>query len=98
MATTPEGRVKQKVRAWLKAHGVWFFVPVSNGMGAHGIPDFICCYAGRFIGVECKAPGKRGNTSPLQDQQIEAIQHAGGIAIVVDDAEQLNTLLAGVVT
>jgi len=96
MATTPEGRVKTKVRAWLKSHGYWFFQPVSNGMGAHGIPDFICCFQGKFVGIECKAPGKRSNTSALQDQQIAAIQAAGGMAVVVDDVGQLNELFNGV--
>lgn len=93
MATTPEGKVKQHVRAWLKANDVWFFCPVSNGMGVHGVPDFICCWRGRFIGIETKAPGKRNNTSALQDIQLAAIKDHGGIAIVVDDVTQLEGLL-----
>ena len=64
-------------------------------MGAHGIPDFICCFQGKFVGIECKAPGKRSNTSALQDQQIAAIQAAGGMAVVVDDVGQLNELFNG---
>lgn len=93
MATTPEGRVKAKVKLWLKSRNVWFFCPVSNGMGVHGIPDFVCCFpGGRFVGIECKAPGRRGNTSALQDQQIEAIRSTGGIAVVIDDVSQLAEL------
>ena len=92
MATTPEGRVKDQVKAWLKARGIWFFLPVSNGMGAMGIPDLICCWAGRFLAIECKAPGKRGNTTPLQDYQIAGIHKAGGAAIVVDSVAQLDEL------
>ena len=89
---TPEGRVKEQVKRWLKARGVWFFMPVSNGMGAHGIPDLICCWRGAFIGIECKAPGKRGNVSELQKMQIAGIRTAGGVALVVDDASQLEEI------
>ena len=67
-------------------------MPVSNGMGAHGIPDLICCWHGAFIGVECKAPGKRGNVSELQKMQLAGIQSAGGIAVVVDDVSQLEEI------
>lgn len=87
---TPEGRVKAQVKAHLKARGVWYFMPVSNGMGAHGVPDLLCCANGRFVALEIKAPGKRGNTSPLQKMQIEAINQAGGLALVVDDVTQLE--------
>ena len=93
MAKTPEGAVKAKVKDYLKARGIWHFMPVSNGMGVHGIPDIIAIIDGRFVGIECKAPGKRNNTSELQKQQIAAINAAGGLAIVVDDAEQLPALL-----
>lgn len=77
----------------LKARGIWHFCPVSNGMGAHGIPDFICCWNGRFLGVETKAPGRRNNTSGLQELQLRGIAEAGGAALVIDDASQLAEFL-----
>lgn len=92
---TPEGKVKAKIRAYLKALGVWHFCPVSNGMGVHGIPDILCCWRGRFIGIEVKAPGRLNNVSPLQQQQIDAINAAGGIALAVDDVEQIKHIFEG---
>ena len=92
MAMTPEGRVKHKVKKWLDDHKVFYFMPVSNGMGQGGIPDFVCCGNGTFIGIETKAPGKRGNTTPNQDRVLAAITSAGGVSLVVDDAEQLQPL------
>lgn len=89
---TPEGRVKAKVKAWLKARGIWHFSPVSNGMGVHGIPDVLAVVAGRFVGIETKAPGRRNNLSELQKHQIEGIRAGGGIVLVVDDPSQLNVL------
>jgi Holliday junction resolvase len=95
MAMTPEARVKAQVKKLLESKGVYFFMPVSNGMGRHGIPDVIACWDGKFLGVEVKAPGKRANTSALQDREINAIRLAKGLAIVVDDVSQLEELLEG---
>jgi len=89
MGSTPESHVKRAVKAYLDKVGVWHFSPVSNGMGVHGIPDIIACWRGRFVGIECKAPGKRFNTSELQKMQLTAIAKHEGIAVVVDDVSQL---------
>lgn len=92
MAMTPEGRVKAKVKAWLQARGVWYCMPIGSGYGSSGVPDFICCWGGRFLAIETKAPGRRNGTTALQKQQIEAIQAALGVAIVVDDVSQLDEM------
>lgn len=92
MADTPEKKVKQQVKRWLTQRDAWYFMPVSNGMGVHGVPDIIACIYGRFVGIECKAPGKRGNTTPNQARQIRLINRAGGCAVVVDDVQQLDQL------
>jgi len=89
---TPEGRVKAAVKKYLASQGAYYYMPVSNGMGRVGAPDFIVCWNGRFIGVETKAPGKRGNTSPNQDREIAAIRAANGLAVVIDDVEQLQEI------
>ena len=91
MATTPEGKVKAAVKAFLKTlANCWFYMPVSNGMGTMGIPDIIVCYKGIFLAIETKAPGKLANTTPLQKAQINGINQAGGYAIVVDDVARVR--------
>lgn len=90
---TPEGRVKAKIKAWLKERGIWFCMPIGTGYGTSGVPDFICCANGRFLAIEAKAPGRARDTTVLQDQQIMAIHKAGGTAVVVDDPKQLEHLL-----
>ena len=90
MAQTPEGRVKDAVKKWLKARGAWYYMPVQNGMGVVGIPDFICCWNGKFLAIETKAPGKRANVSANQANRIKEIQSARGWAVVVDDVSQLD--------
>lgn len=89
---TPEGKVKAAVKRWLQTRGIWYYMPVQNGMGVAGIPDFVCCWNGHFIAIETKAPGKRSNLSAKQEDQIMAIHKAGGVAIVVDDVAQLDVL------
>jgi hypothetical protein len=87
---TPEGKVKADVKKFLKSIGCWYFLPVSNGMGQVGIPDFICCFRGRFLAIETKAPGKISNTTANQDRVISEIKLAGGSAVVVDNVEQVK--------
>ena len=93
MANTPEGKVKDAVKALLKERHAWYFMPVSNGMGVVGIPDIICCYRGLFIAIEAKAPGKLHTTTPNQKRVISAINTSGGMAVVVDDVSAVVDLL-----
>jgi hypothetical protein len=89
---TPEGRVKKAVKRWLTEAGAYYYMPMSNGMGRVGAPDFLVCLAGRFVGIETKAPGKRYNTTANQRREIQWINMSGGVAMVVDDAAQLEVL------
>lgn len=55
---TPESKVKDAIKAWLKAHGFvavgynfdfqevlgWYYMPQNMGMGVNGLPDFIGSY------------------------------------------------------
>jgi Holliday junction resolvase len=90
---TPEKKVKAKVVEILKGFGAYYFYASTGGYGASGVPDIICCYKGRFIGIECKA-GK-GKTTALQEKNIAQIIAQGGLAIVVneDNIEDVNELL-----
>lgn len=98
---TPEGKVKEAIKKLLKKWGIWFYMPVSNGMGVHGIPDLMCCYEGLLIGIETKAPLKNPSTeeqrwkkaTPNQQNRMTEIREAGGIALVVDDVAQVEELL-----
>lgn len=92
--SSAESRVKLQIKRCLAQHGIWYFMPVSRGMGMHGIPDFICCWDGRFLGIEAKATGLRRNVTPLQKRVLACIEEHGGLSIVVDDIEQLETLLS----
>ena len=92
MADTPEAKVKAKIREWLKARGIWYCQPIGTGFGPSGVPDIIACWRGRTLAIEAKAPGKRSNTTTMQDRQLAESAAAGGIALVVDDVSQLDAM------
>lgn len=91
---TPEGRVKAAVKNIFKKYKpkLWYYMPVSAGYGAHGIPDFICCCNGWFFGLECKADD--GEIEPIQALQIAAIQLADGFTLVVYGCKDMPVLEA----
>ena len=87
---TPEAKVKKKVKAILEAHGAYYAMPIGGGYGNSGVPDFLICFEGRFLAIECKANGNK--PTALQTRHLEAIRGAGGTAIVIDETnyEDLN--------
>ena len=92
MALTPEGRVKKAVKEYLTSIGAYYYMPVSNGMGRVGAPDFLVCYLGRFIGIETKAPGKRAYTTANQDREHNEIRAAQGLCVVVESVDEVKEL------
>lgn len=80
---TPEGKIKQKITAWLKAHNVWYFMPRGTTFGRSGIPDYIACLHGRLIGIEAKA----GTNKPTALQSLEhsRMRSAGAFVLVINE-------------
>jgi pantoate kinase len=96
MPSTPESKVKDKIKAILKRNNVYYAMPIGTGYGNSGVPDFLCCVNGHFLGVEAKA-GK-GTTTALQDKHLAQIKIAGGTAAVINETtldylEQLIQLM-----
>jgi Holliday junction resolvase len=85
---TLEGKVKRKAIAELQKLGMYIFFPATGGFGRSGIPDIVCCYKGKFIGIECKAHGNK--PTALQQSNLEEIVNNGGIAIVIDETSVFN--------
>ena len=52
------------------------------------MPDFLVCLRGRFYAIECKANG--GKTTALQDKHLADIRGAGGVSLVVHEANVEN--------
>lgn len=84
MANTPEAKVKAKIKAILKAHNVYYAMPIGTGYGNSGVPDFLCCVNGKFVAIEAKA-GK-GEATALQEKNLREIREAGGKAMVINES------------
>ena len=84
MADTPEKKVKRKVMEQLKVMKAYTVTPMTSGFGNSGVPDVLCCYEGRFIGIECKANG--GKPTALQIHNLNMIKNAGGITFLINES------------
>ena len=95
MAMTPEAKVKKQIRKILDTTRTYYAMPIGTGYGSSGVPDFLACHEGHFIGIEAKA-GK-GKTTALQEDNMRRIRESGGTTIVVneDNMVELLTLLGG---
>jgi Holliday junction resolvase len=83
MATTPEGKVKKKVKDYLTSKAIYYTMPFTAGYGASGVPDILVCFQGKFIAIECKAKGNK--PTALQAEHMKRIQRGGGTAVVIDE-------------
>lgn len=90
-ATTPEGRIKNKLSKMLRDKGIWYFYPASNGFGRAGIPDLIAIVDGLFVGLECKADPSKKPTA-LQKKCGEDIEKAGGVWFLVNSDEMIQNV------
>ena len=92
---TPEANVKRQIRKILDTTRAYYAMPIGTGYGNSGVPDFLVCHAGHFIGIEAKA-GK-GKTTALQEQHLADIRAAGGTTFVINETnlDQLKEFLNG---
>lgn len=90
MSQTPEGKVKQSIKAYLSGVNAYYHMPVQNGMGEPTL-DFIGCYRGFFFAIEAKAPGKHmSDRQKLTGTNMEA---AHGKVFVVDNVAKNGGLV-----
>jgi hypothetical protein len=61
---------------------------------SEGVSDLLAFKDGVMLGVECKAPGKKSNTSGAQQEFLEAVRRAGGVPIVADSLADLGPYLS----
>ena len=88
-----ESDVVAAIKKYLMSLGsdVFFWKEHGGPYGASGIPDIICCYKGRFLGLEVKLPN--GKLTELQKRAIEKINRAGGVACRVESVEEVRAVI-----
>lgn len=98
-ANTPEGKVKNKIRALFeqvaaRSNGkLWYCMPMGQMYGKRGVPDFLVCVSGEFLAVEAKA--EKGKLSAMQKFELKRIADAYGYTFVAypDNLETLERML-----
>lgn len=82
MSSTPEGKVKTKIKKLLKKHNAYYTMPVTYGMGQSGAHDFQVLHRGVFIGVEAKRDAEHKPTA-LQSKAARDVHNGGGISLLI---------------
>lgn len=93
-----ERDVVASIKKYLASLGsdVFFWKEHGGPYSSAGIPDIICCYKGRFLGLEVKLPS--GKLTELQKRAIEKINSAGGIACRVESVDDVRAVIAQIDT
>jgi hypothetical protein len=104
MKATPEGAVVKACLDYLKLRGAYVWRNNTGALrdktnrpvffGKVGSSDIVGLLpGGRFIAVECKAPG--GRPSGRQLQFLNEIERMGGLAVIARSVEDLEKSLRG---
>ena len=91
-----ERDVVDSIKKYLSSLGsdIFFWKEHGGPYGTSGVPDILCCYKGRFLGLEVKLPS--GRLTELQKRAIEKINRAGGIACRVESVDDVKRVIAQV--
>lgn len=92
---TPEGEIKDAICKYLRtlAPDLWFYRAQGGAYGHPGVPDIVCCYRGRWVGLEVKTP--TGRVSGFQTQCREDVMSAGGVYEVVRSVDDARKVIEG---
>ena len=87
MASTPEGKVKRRVKDALKQAGAYQFWPVQTGLGARTL-DCLGSHRGRAFAIETKAEGQR--LTEQQEWIKQKIELSGARVFVIDTSDEMS--------
>lgn len=68
--------------------GLWEHKIHGESKQARGIPDYLLCVHGRFLGIEFKIDRGKIDVTPMQQFEMERIFKAGGVAVVISRREK----------
>ena len=80
-----ESELQTDMIDYLESKGIYNININPGAFMRAGIPDLICCVRGLFVAIEFKRPDGKGETSKLQEYNIEKIIESGGIAVVMEN-------------
>ena len=90
-----ESEIQDEIETWLRiqSHRCWWHrsrmdKPTTARVG---VPDFLICFEGWFIGIEVKRPGKKPTIE--QRGELAWIRKAGGIECVATSLHEVQCLI-----
>lgn len=87
-----ESDLSKKIAKAIRDRGGWAR-KIAGGPQSAGLPDILACYRAHFIGIETKMPGKENNVTLRQQETLDSIKAAKGIASVVVSVQQAMRIL-----
>lgn len=92
-----ESQLRDKCAKYLKSvNNLWFMKVYGNGVQKGGVPDFLICYKGRFIGVELKKPVDSYGITDRQRIELKKIKLAGGLGYSIVSVEELKEIIENI--
>lgn len=88
-----EADLSKAIVVKMKKRGAWAVKIAGGPRQGAGLPDIMACYAGRFLGIEVKLPGKEKTVTVLQQARLDAMLAAGGVVGLVTSWEQVARIL-----
>ena len=86
-----ESVLQKGIISYLESQGAYVVKVISASKT--GVPDILACYSGLFIGIECKAPGKLTEVTPIQKYNLDMIKRSGGISLASDSITTIKDLV-----
>ena len=86
-----EAVIQALILKFLRTLGPACWVIKAAVCNERGVPDILCCYKGRFVGLEVKT--EKGRISGPQRVQNERIRRTGGRAVVVRSVADVRVVL-----
>lgn len=87
--------LQRSIIQYLESQGAWVIKTIATSK--RGCPDLVAVIAGRFVAIEVKAPGKLSTVTPIQNHQLKRIVSAGGVAIAVDNLQDVKNCVEALV-
>lgn len=87
-----ERDLQPEIIEYLESKGAYVLKTHVSSFQKQGEPDVTCCYMGRYIAFEIKRDEKE-KARKLQEYKMKLIRNAGGIAMRVDNINQVEEVL-----
>jgi len=86
-----EAQIQAEILNYLRLLAPACWVIKAAVCNERGVPDILCCYRGRFVGLEVKTA--KGRISGPQRVQNDRIRRACGRAVVVRSVADVRVVL-----